>query len=114
MDKVVQKLVALGVPGLVFLMAVAISGVTGGAAIVTALAFLGGPFGMLGGIAALAVGALVVDALGQWGLEALFKEVVEGLRKKGLSHNDIRSKVKSYPISKSLKREIFEHLDRLK
>ena len=52
-DKLVSFLVGLGVPGLVLVVAVYVAGVAGGAAIVVALATLGGPLGMLGGIALL-------------------------------------------------------------
>ena len=40
MDKIVNKIVGLGVPGLVLLMAMGISGWVGAAAITTALAML--------------------------------------------------------------------------
>ena len=49
-DKVAEKIAALGIPGLVLLVAMAGSGFSGRAAIVVALATLGGPLGMLGGI----------------------------------------------------------------
>ena len=42
MDKVVDKIVGLGVPGLVLLIAVSISGFSGAAALTAALASLGG------------------------------------------------------------------------
>jgi hypothetical protein len=49
-QRVVESLVALGVPGLVLLVAVATSGFAGAAALTTGLATLGGPLGMVGGI----------------------------------------------------------------
>ena len=110
MDKVVEQLVALGVPGLALLVAMAATGFFGGAAIVTALAFLGGPFGMLGGIALLGILTLVSNALAKYGLEKIFKAVVDGLRKKGIDEDEIRRKVNSYPISSSLKKKILENL----
>jgi NADH:ubiquinone oxidoreductase subunit 4 (subunit M) len=113
-DAVVDKLVALGVPGLVLLVAIATMGVSGGAAIVAALAFLGGPFGMMGGIAVLGVVGLVSQALASYGLEAIFKAVVERLREQGKSHAEIRQELASYPISRTLKLSLLEHLDRLK
>ena len=113
MDKVVSKLVALGVPGLVLLVAIALSGVAGGAAIVAALAFLGGPFGMLGGIAMLGLLTLVSDSIAKYGLDQIFRNVVDGLEEKGTSRRQIRKKIDSYPISKGLKRTLHEHLDQL-
>ena len=50
MDKIVSKVAALGVPGLVLVIAINATGLAGGAAITTALAALG-PGGMKGGIA---------------------------------------------------------------
>ena len=41
----------------------AATGLTGAAAITAALAFLGGPAGMLGGIAVLSLTGLIADAL---------------------------------------------------
>lgn len=110
MDKVVQKLVALGVPGLVLVIVIATSGVAGGAAIVTALAVLGGPLGMLGGIAALGILALVADAIAEYGLEKIFGAVVIGLIAKGHSRQQIRQKIESYPITSGLKKKILGHL----
>ena len=53
MDKLVNKIVALGVPGLVLLIAMHLTGFAGAAALTAALASLGGPLGMLGGLAVL-------------------------------------------------------------
>ncbi len=104
LDWIVEKIVAFGVPGLVLLVAVAISGYAGGAAIVSALATLGGPLGMLGGIALLLLLVLISDGLAKYGFEKIFKGVVQGLRdKKGLSQKEILDKIESYPITKNLK-----------
>lgn len=51
--KIVDLLAAAGVPGLVLLAAMAISGYSGAAAITVALSSLGGPAGMIGGIGLL-------------------------------------------------------------
>lgn len=111
MDKVVDKIVALGVPGLVLLVAMAVVGWSGAAAIVAALAALGGPFGMLGGIAVLGILGLISKGLADYGFEALFKGVVDGLLAEGHTKAEIREKVESYPISRPLKRALFEHLE---
>ena len=49
----------------------AATGFTGATAIAAALAFLGGPAGMLGGIAVLGLTGLIADALIKVGLEDL-------------------------------------------
>lgn len=112
MDRVVEKLVALGVPGLVLLVAIATSGLAGGAAIVSALAMLGGPFGMLGGIAVLAILPLVSQAIAKYGTEALAIKVVKGLQEKGETKVAILRKLKMYPISRELRKKIEGYLDR--
>jgi hypothetical protein len=113
MDKVVSKIAALGIPGLVLLVAMAASGWAGGAAIVTALAVLGGPVGMLGGIAALTVLALISNALAKWGFERLFLATIRRLRANGTTVDEIRRKIEGYPISRDLKLKIQWHLDKL-
>lgn len=96
MDKIVDKIAALGVPGLVLVVAMAATGWAGAAAITAALAALGGPLGMLGGIAVLIVLGLISKGLAEYGFEALFKAVVEKLRKQGISNEEIKKKVESY------------------
>jgi hypothetical protein len=105
-DKIIDKIVALGIPGLVLLIVIETMGVAGGAAIVTALAFLGGPFGMLGGITALGLILLISQALAKYGIEKIVMGVVAGLKEKGLRIDQIIDTVNKYPISKSLKLKI--------
>ena len=110
MDKIITKLVALGVPGLVLLVLISVKGLAGAAASVAALAALGGPWGMLGGIAALGIMVLVSDALAKYGLDTLFEGVVDGLKEKGMSRAEIRNEIESYPLSKALKQKLFQRL----
>ena len=110
MEKLVSKLAALGVPGLVLLVAIHATGLAGGAAIVTALSALG-PGGIIGGIATLGVIALCVDGLAQFGLEAIFSAVVKELVRSGESRESIWGKIEKYPLSKSLKRKLKEELN---
>jgi hypothetical protein len=100
-DKLVARLVALGVPGLV--LVVATTGLAGGAAIVAALATLGGPFGMWGGVAVLLLLVLISYALAEYGFEMVFVAVLKGLRQKGLTKQQILNTIDSYPISIALK-----------
>ncbi|HEY9639401.1 MAG TPA: hypothetical protein V6C57_02900 [Coleofasciculaceae cyanobacterium] len=69
MDEIVKKVAALGLPGVVLVIVMATTGLTGAAAITSALAMLGGPAGMLGGIAVLGLTGLISDALAKVGLE---------------------------------------------
>jgi len=75
MDELVKKIAALGLPGVVLIVVMATTGLTGAAAITTALAILGGPAGMLGGIAVLGLTALITDGLTKVGLENLLTAV---------------------------------------
>ena len=107
MEKLVSKLAALGVPGLVLLIAVSSSGLAGGAAIVAALAALG-PGGIIGGIATLGVIGLIVHGLTEYGVEAISCSVIKGLLKEGETKESILKKISRYPISKSLKSRLRE------
>ncbi|GAB4332911.1 MAG: hypothetical protein OHK0047_21160 [Leptolyngbyaceae cyanobacterium] len=110
MDQLVDKIAALGVPGLVLLVAMAVTGWAGAAALTTALAVLGGPFGMLGGIVLLGILGLIAKGLSDYGFEAIFKATVDELRRKGKSIVDIEREVESYPISQGLKLKIKDYL----
>lgn len=112
MDKVVQKIAALGVPGLVLIIAIGASGYAGAAAITTALAALG-PGGMVGGIALLGFVGVVSDAIAKYGFDAVFVAVIKELYKKGESKETILKKINSYKISKDLKRKLREKLEDL-
>jgi uncharacterized membrane protein len=112
-DQIVDKIAALGVPGLVLLVAMAVTGWAGAAAITAALAMLGGPFGMLGGIAVLGILALIAQGLAKYGFEAIFRAVVDKLRQKGKSKSDIEKEIDSYPISRDLKLTIKDYLQKL-
>ena len=109
MDKIVQKLVAMGIPGLVLLAVASTTGLAGGAALITALAVMGGPFGIAGGVIAIATLALAVDAVAEYGFEKIAKAVVKGLKNEGHSRNDIIVKIRGYKIlSSSLKEKILK------
>jgi len=103
MEKVVSTIVGLGIPGLVLLAAIASTGLTGGAAIVTTLALLGGPFGMLGGIVAISAMVLISRGITKYGFKHLLTASVDSMLKKGMTKADIIAKIETYPISRELK-----------
>lgn len=111
MDKLVSKIAALGVPGLVLVTAIGATGLAGGATITTALAALG-PGGMLGGIVTLGIIGLVSEGIAQYGVDAIFSAVVKELYRKGETKEEILQKVNRYPISKDLKRKLKEHIEK--
>jgi hypothetical protein len=69
MDEIIKKIAALGLPGIILVIVMATTGLTGTAAITTALAILGGPTGILGGLVVLGVTGLISETLAQISLE---------------------------------------------
>lgn len=112
MEKLISKLAAMGIPGLVLLIAVNATGLAGGAALTAGLAALG-PGGMIGGIACLGVIGLLAHGLTEWGFDAIFSGVVKELYKQGETKETILRKIEKYPVSKSLKRKLKEDLEKL-
>lgn len=112
MDKIVSKLAALGVPGLVLMIAVGATGYAGAAALTAALAALG-PGGIVGGIATLGVIGLLSEGVAKYGFDAIFAAVVKELYKKGEDKDTITSKIGQYPISKELKRKLVETIEKV-
>ena len=111
MEKIVSKLAALGVPGLVLLIAVSTSGLAGGAAIIAALSTLG-PGGIAGGIITLGLIGLVAHGITEYGVEAISCSVVKELLKSGETKESVMKKISSYPISKSLRRHLKEVIEK--
>ena len=58
-----RKIAALGAPGIVFILAMSTTGLAGAAAVTSALALLGGPAGIYGGIAIRPIIAVAADYL---------------------------------------------------
>ena len=112
MDKIISKVAALGVPGIILIVAISATGLSGAAAITAALAAIG-PGGILGGIAVLGVTGLLVEGLSEYGFDAIFTGVVKELYKRGETKASILAKIDRYPISKSLKRKTREAVNRL-
>ena len=114
MDKLISKIVGLGVPGLVLLVAMSATGYAGAVAITAALAALGGPLGMLGGIALLGFLVLISAGLSKYGFDKIYEAVVKELYKKGETKVTIIEKINNYPISKDLKRKLKELIEKQK
>ena len=112
MDKIVSKGAALGVPGLILIVAMAATGFSGAAALTAALAALG-PGGMIGGVVLLGVARLLAQGLTEFGFDAIFSAVVKELYRKGETKQSILKKIEEYPVSKSLKRKLKEELEKI-
>ena len=102
MDVLVKKIAALGVPGLVFLVAIEFTGLAGAAALTTALAAIG-PGGIVGGVMTLCLLGLIAEGITDYGFDAIAKE----LYRKGESKESIRSKIERYPITSKLRRNLY-------
>ena len=113
MDKVVSKIVALGVPGLIFMVTLTLTGLSGAAAITAALAMIG-PGGMIGGLITLGMAGVISHAIAEYGFDALFIAVVKELYKRGETKESIKSKIEKYPISKELKLKTIDALNKVK
>ena len=111
MDKIVSKIAALGVPGLVLTVAIGATGLAGGAAITTALAAIG-PGGMIGGLVTLGVIGLISEGISKYGVDAIFSAVVKELYRRGETKEQLKQKIKRYTISKDLKRKLNEYIER--
>lgn len=109
MDKIVSKIAALGIPGLIFMVALSATGLAGGAAITAALAALG-PGGMIGGIVTLGIIGLISEAITEYGFDTIFSAVVNELYKRGENIDSLLKKIDKYPVSKSLKSKLKEKL----
>ena len=102
MDEIVRKLAGVGLPAVVLLITMAVTGLTGAAAITAALAMLG-PGGMIGGIVLLGIIGLASDALAKYGLESVLVEVYKKRLENGELYSTLRKEIDWLPISKELK-----------
>lgn len=110
LDRLVEEIVGLGVPGLVLVSVVGSSGFAGAAAMTTALSALGGPVGMMGGVALLGVIGSTSRAISRHGIDYVSGAVIERFLREGYSVREIRNKVDRFPISRGLKTEIRNRL----
>ena len=110
---VVEIITGLGVPGLVLLVAMSVSGWAGAAAITTALATLGGPLGMLGGITLLGGLVLIASAIPRFGFWRIFKRVLENLKEQGKTNEEILQEIDDYPIANELKQKLRDYIENM-
>lgn len=88
------------------------SGLTGAAAITTALGSLG-PGGMIGGVATLGVALLLVRGISEFGFDAILSNVVKQLYKQGETKETIKQKIEGHHVAKSLRFKLVGMLDSL-
>lgn len=111
MENIISKIAGFGIPGLILIVAISSTGLPGGAAITAALSSIG-PAGMIGGIATLVATALITEAISKLGISSVYSGVVTELYKKGETKESIISKINKYPVSKELKRNLVENIEK--
>jgi hypothetical protein len=100
-DEIVQKIASLGLPGIILVIAISVSGGTA-YPIVAGLLGLGGPLGVLGGLGVLGLSTIIGDLITGYGIEAVLKLVYKERRKKETQESLIKE-VEGLPISETLK-----------
>ncbi|MDF5725847.1 MAG: hypothetical protein PUP92_07585 [Rhizonema sp. PD38] len=108
MDEIVKKLAGLGLPGIILVILTAASGGSS-AAVAAALTAVGGPFGIVGGIALLGLITVVGDAIAGSGIEAILKAVYAE-RSKTESVRFLLKEIKDLPITEELKLKLKNQL----
>lgn len=111
MDKLIDKIVALGVPGLVLLMVMSFSGYAGAAAITAALVTVAGPFGgILVGILMLGLLGLIAKGISDYGFENVYQGTVRELKRRGHTKESVLTKIDGYLISSTLKAKLKDYV----
>jgi predicted GTPase len=107
-----RKISALGIPGIVFLVTMSSTGLAGAAAVTSALAILGGPAGMYGGIVLLPIIAIAADYLTKYGLEFIIAKVYQKrIEEKELAVDMVVREISDLKfLSDSSKRQIIDQI----
>ncbi|HEU4321937.1 MAG TPA: hypothetical protein VFS21_02205 [Roseiflexaceae bacterium] len=106
LDEIGRRIAALGTPAVVFAVAVSIAGsmgLFGAAAISAALAMLGGPAGMIGGLVTLGALTLIADAVGRHGIEAVLLAAFQARLEQGERIDDLFAEIDRLWITDALK-----------
>lgn len=109
MDEFVRKAAGIGLPLIVLLITMSVTGLTGAAAITAALAMLG-PGGMIGGIILLGIIGLAANMLSKYGLDACLAAIYTERQKNGEGTDQLINEIQSLLISDDLKRKLKEEL----
>ena len=110
LDKIIDKISFLGVPGLVFLVLMSFSPWAGGAAIMSTLSILGGPFGAIAGIGVLMVFSKYGSKISSLGYNKVITMVIDRMRKNGKTRDEIVGEINRFPISEELKEKVIREI----
>jgi hypothetical protein len=108
MDEIVKKLAGLGLPGIILVILTATSGGSS-AAVAAALTSVGGPFGIVGGIALLGLTTVLADSVAGFGIDAILKAVYAE-RSKTESVRALVKEINDLPITDELKLKLKNQL----
>ncbi len=111
MDLIIKKIAALGVPGLVFMVAIEFTGLAGAAALTSALSALG-PGGIIGGVMTLCVIGVIADAIAEYGFDEIAKGVLRELYCNGETKESLKNKIRKYPVTSKLKGHLYDVVDK--
>ena len=110
LDKIIDKISFLGVPGLVFLIIMSFSPWAGGAAIMSTLSILGGPFGAIVGIGVLLVFSRYGSKISSLGYNKVISMVIDRMKKNGKTKDEIVGEINRFPISEELKEKVIKEI----
>ncbi|WP_308538971.1 hypothetical protein [uncultured Porphyromonas sp.] len=99
MERIIEKIVGLRVPGVMLLVSMSMTGLYGAATITAGLTFL--------------VAAVITAGLTEYGFDALFREVIKKLYAKGETKESLARKIKRGPWSRKLKAKALSDLRKL-
>lgn len=113
LDEIGRKMASLGAPALAFAVAAGVAssmGLAGGAVVTTALALLGGPVGMVGGLVALGITTIIADAVLKYGIDEVLYATFKAKQEEGVSQEAIVSEIEGLWISTELRLKLRQRL----
>lgn len=109
LDEVAKRIGSLGLPGVILVVTVSTSGATT-YPIAFALAALGGPLGVFGGLGLLGLTTFVGDALTNYGIEVVLAAIYKDRRKQE-AQEDLIKEVEGLPITQGLKLKLKQQIE---
>ncbi|MBD2291038.1 hypothetical protein H6F92_20570 [Microcystis wesenbergii FACHB-1317] len=109
LDEVAKRIGSLGLPGVILVVTVSTSGATT-YPIAFALATLGGPLGVFGGLGLLSLTTVVGDVLTNYGIEAVLAAIYKDRRKQE-AQEDLIKEVEGLPITQGLKLKLKQQIE---
>lgn len=112
MDNVLSDISSVGIPGLIFILAVKLAGYSGAPAITTALKNIGFKQSMPAGVLNLIVLSRISENGINWIIERLAIGVMQQRYKQGDTKDSIIEIIEELPVSSSLKAKLCEEIEK--